>query len=249
MKLNRNVIFTLIVLLSTLMIFNSCEKENNEEENPTNGLTTAIFNSSLTYGTMTDQDGNTYKTIKIGTQTWMAENLRTTKYRNGDLIPEVTDDATWEDLTTGALCTYENTTDKVHIATYGRFYNWYAAIDSRNIAPIGWHVPTKEEWTTLINYLGGASAAGGKMKEVGTTHWKSLSATATNESGFTALPSGSRWDPEFAYLGEFWWVLSSSSTSGDALCREIDNTEVLYDGCVSDDHGFMCGFSVRLVKD
>ena len=101
------------------------------------GISTAVFNPNLTYGEMTDQDGNTYKTISIGTgkaaQTWMAENLRVTSYRNGDPIPYVNNTNQWEDLTTGAQCTYNNTDDINYIATYGRLYNWYAVVDSRNI--------------------------------------------------------------------------------------------------------------------
>src|SRR5664280_1230387 len=115
---------------------------------PTNGLTTAIFNNTKTYGTMTDQDGNEYKTITIGTQTWMAENLRTTKYRDGTVIPNISYGA-WDTHFTGAYCTYNNTNDAVSIATHGRLYNWNAVTDSRNIAPAGWHVPTDAEWTTL----------------------------------------------------------------------------------------------------
>jgi hypothetical protein len=102
-----------------------------------------IFNPNLTYGSLIDIDGNEYKTISIGTQTWMAENLKTTKYRNGDPIPNVTDDTEWGKLSTGAYCDYDNIPD--NSAIYGKLYNWYAVDDSRNIAPTGWHVPTDKE--------------------------------------------------------------------------------------------------------
>ena len=111
-------------------------------------------------GTVTDIDGNLYYTVKIGEQWWMLENLRVTHYRNGDAIPNVTDDAEWEGLSTGAYCDYDN--DPANVATYGRLYNWYAVGDSRNIAPAGWHVPSDDEWQTLVDYLGGSSVAGGE---------------------------------------------------------------------------------------
>jgi uncharacterized protein (TIGR02145 family) len=140
--------------------------------------------------TITDVDGNVYHTITIGTQVWMVENLKTTKYRNGDPIPNITDGRAWSKLTTGGYCDYNNDTN--HSTTYGRLYNWYAVNDSRNIAPTGWHVPSDAEWTILITYLGGERVAGGKLKETGTTHWGSPNTGATNETGFTALPGDGR---------------------------------------------------------
>jgi len=111
-----------------------------------------------------DYDGNAYPTFTIGTQTWMAENLRLTHYRNGEAIPKVTDNAAWAALTTGAYCWYNN--DQTTNARYGVLYNWYTASDSRGLCPQGWHVPTDAEWTTLTTYLCGMSVAGGKMKSV-----------------------------------------------------------------------------------
>jgi len=141
-------------------------------------------------GSVTDIDGNVYQTVKIGNQWWMMENLKVTSYRNGEAIPNVTDTTEWYNLTTGAYCYYDN--DAYNTTIYGRLYNWYSINDSRSIAPTGWHVPTDEEWTTVINYLGGESVAGGKLKENGTTHWTSPNNGATNESGFSALPGGYR---------------------------------------------------------
>lgn len=149
--------------------------------------------------TVTDIDGNTYQTVVIGDQRWMAENLKVTHYRNGEAIPHVTDIDTWDALTTGAYCAYNKNEDNV--ATYGRLYNWYAVDDSRNIAPEGWHVPTDEDWKQLEMYLGMSQATadsinwrgydeGGKLKETGTTHWASPNTGATDESDFTALPGG-----------------------------------------------------------
>ncbi|MCD4693727.1 MAG: hypothetical protein K8R79_12490, partial [Calditrichales bacterium] len=134
--------------------------------------------------TVTDIDGNVYKTVKIGSQVWMAENLKVTHYRNGDLIPNVAGKSEWKNLGIGACCNYDN-----NAAAYGLLYNWYAVNDSRNIAPAGWHVPAEKEWQTLIDYLGGEAVAGGKMKERGTAHWKRPNTGATNSSGFSALSS------------------------------------------------------------
>jgi len=120
----------------------------------------------------------------------MAENLKVTRYRNGDTIPNITDNKEWSNLKTGALCNYNNNDSIGKI--YGKLYNWYAIIDSRNIAPKGWHIPTTEEMQVLINYLGGENVAGGKMKEKGTLHWLWPNFGATNISGFSALPGGYR---------------------------------------------------------
>lgn len=147
-----------------------------------------IFNPDLTYGTMTDQEGNVYKIITIGTQTWMAENLRVTRYHNGDPITNVTGNGAWTILTAGACCTYGNTESNDVINLYGRLYNWFAVNDSRSIAPEGWHVPTDAEWTTLTTYLGGESVAAGKMKETGISHWLSLTLTQPTKADLLLCP-------------------------------------------------------------
>jgi len=243
-----------VLVLFVILVTIACNKE--KSDNPINGKTAAIvFNPKVSYGTMTDQDGIVYKTVTIGTQTWMAENLRTTKYRNGESIPNVTDNYGWAVLITGAYCSYDNTVNNDEIAIYGRLYNWYAIADSRNIAPKGWHVPSKDEWATLTSYLEGNYGPSGKMKEAGTTHWSApngwayMDAYATNESGFTALPSGFRYfsNGTFQNLGftGFWW----SSTAFDAT--------YVYNLSLSYDSGFSFiqsvtrqgGFAVRLLKD
>lgn len=141
-------------------------------------------------GTIRDIDGNTYKTVKIGIQLWMKENLNVSHYRNGDPIPEVKNPTEWINLTTGAWCYYIN--DSAMGPRYGKLYNWYAVNDPRGLAPTDWHVPSHAEWISLTTYLGGEDVAGGKMKEAGTSHWQSPNAGATNSSGFTALPGGYR---------------------------------------------------------
>ena len=135
-----------------------------------------------------DIDGNGYDTVVIGTQTWLVQNLRVTHLNNGVSIPNITNSTLWKNSTTPALCYYNN--DSVsYAAIYGALYNWYA-VNTNNLCPTNWHVPSYSEWETLITYLGGASVAGGKLKEVGTTHWTSPNTGATNSSGFTALPNG-----------------------------------------------------------
>ena len=159
-------------------------------------------------GTVSDIDGNTYKTVTIGTQTWMAENLRVARYKNGTEIPLVTDETDWAALSTPGYCWYNND-EATYKANYGALYNWYT-VSTSNLCPTGWHVPTDAEWTTLTTYLGGESVAGGKLKETGTTHWTSPNTGATNETGFTALPGGGRGeDGVFRYIGgacDLWSV-------------------------------------------
>ena len=199
-----------------------------------------------TTGTVTDYDGNVYKTVKIGDQWWMAENLKVTHYRKGEVIPNVTDNTAWSNLTTGAYCEYDNNSENVE--TYGRLYNWYAVSDSRNIAPEGWHVPTDAEWSTLVTYLGGASVAGGKLKETGTTHWNSPNVGATNESGFAALPGGSRSNNGYfnllGYYAYFW-----SSTESGSNCAWSRTLYYVIASVYRYDDGKQYGFSVRLVRD
>jgi uncharacterized protein (TIGR02145 family) len=185
------------------------------------GIRTTIFtdspaaskNYTVRFVECTDQDGNNYPAVEIGTQFWMAGNLKTTKYRNASPIPNVTDITAWKNLNSGAYCTYNNTEDPDTINTYGRLYNWFTIKDTRGICPTGWHVPGDEEWTLLAGYLGGDSLAGGKLKETGTRHWTTPNTGATNETGFTALPGGFRsYNGRFESLGfyGYWWSATGS---------------------------------------
>ena len=206
-----------------------------------------LFNPNLTYGTLTDIDGNTYKTITIGTQTWMAENLKTTKYRNGDPIANVKENATWAALTSGAYCWYKNDS-VVNKSLYGALYNWYAVSDSRKIAPTGWHVPTTAEVTTLVTFLGGEGAAGGKVKEEGTIHFVVSNYLATNSSGFSALPGGLRFNGgvfDYVTTAGYWWSSTEiSSTNSTTFSVASSNDDVyLFTNSKTD------GLSVRCIKD
>ncbi len=145
----------------------------------------------------TDSDSNHYAIVHIDTMTWMAENLKTTKYRNGTLIPNVTSNSSWGNLTTGAYCDYNNDTSISKI--YGRLYNWYAVIDTSNICPQGWHVPSNSEFSSLSSFLG--QNDGGKLKATCNSNWFVPNVGATNESGFTALPSGYR-----LHSGTFYYL-------------------------------------------
>ena len=190
---------------------------------------------------ITDIDGNNYHSIKIGTQVWMVENLKTTKYRNGDLIPNVADGNAWSNLTTGAYCNYDN--NENNAATYGRLYNWYAVNDSRKIAPIGWHVATDAEWTTLINFVG--ANAGTKLKSK--TGWNS-DGNGTDDYGFTALATGSRnYDGAFHNIGDngYWW----SSKEYDTINAWLRYMYYFNNSVERASTSKKDGFSVRCVKD
>jgi len=201
-----------------------------------------------------DADGYAYNTVIIGTQEWMAENLKTTKYNDGTAIPFV--NTNWSTQTVGSYYYYNN--DISNRTTYGALYNWYAVDNNdatkvasnggKNICPVGWHVPTGAEWTTLTDYLGGLSVAGDKLKETGTIHWISNSA-ATNISGFTALPGGSRsWDGGFkGDIGSYgyWW--STSPVDSDAANYLVMYSYFSY--AQSGEAIKTFGFSVRCVKD
>ena len=200
--------------------------------------------------TVTDIDGNLYKSIKIGNQIWMAENLKTIHYRNGDPISNITDDNAWASSSSGAYCWYNN--DLANKDIYGALYNGYAVKDSRNIAPVGWHVATLDEWNTLINYLGGVSVAGGKMKETGTAHWDSPNSDATNESGFNALPGGCRAKSTGAFQNK--GIIGFYRTSTEEFNSGYDNSWhiMLFNQNANITPSYsqkVYGYSVRCIKD
>jgi uncharacterized protein (TIGR02145 family) len=210
-----------------------------------------VFWVSLTGNKLIDIDGNSYKTVVIGNQEWMMENLRTSRYNNGDQIPNDVSNSAWAALNTGAYCWYDN--DKnTYEYTYGKLYNWFAVVDGRKLCPVGWHVPTESEWMTLITLYGGELVAGGKLKEVGTTHWSSPNTGATNQSGFTGIPgSGRSFNGSFltSSLGVgnlgFWWTRSLDGTL-DAFARALYSTSESVGSFLEDRRG---GLSVRCLKD
>ncbi len=229
--------FCLLILLAVLSII-SCKKEKDTN-------------------TVTDIDGNVYHFITIGNQVWMAENLKVTHYSNGDPIPCIQDSAAWFNSSSGAYCNYNNS--EINSVTFGRIYNWYVIGDSRNICPAGWHVPVWQEWNELIDYLGGNSIAGGKLKTAGTECWSSPNTGATNSSGFNGLPGGCR-NTSFnglSYNG-WWWSADTSHIEGitNSGCARL---QVLnYDNVYTTGYPFFTlydlgpltgGFSIRCIKD
>jgi uncharacterized protein (TIGR02145 family) len=240
----KHIIMYCVLMLALLLIM-GCNEKSTEPK----GTST----------TVTDVDGNVYTTVKIGEQWWMAENLRVTHYRNGEAIVNLTDNDTLEGTSTGALCAYDNDTNNVYI--YGYLYNGFAIENNRNIAPTGWHVPTDEEWKELEMNLGMSRSEadesdyrgtdeGGKLKETGTSYWNSPNAGATNESRFSALPGGYRYNNEGVFGGlnlntGFW-----SSTESE------DSTYLAYRYLAYDHSDIYRSFryktfwfSVRLTKD
>ena len=204
-----------------------------------------IFNPNISYGTLADVDGNTYKTVQIGSQTWMAENLKTTKCNDSKLIPLITDANKWQALTTPAYCNYNN--DINYKNTYGALYNWYT-VNTGTLCPMGWHIPTTAEWDALREFSGGFMNAGGKLKETGVNHWLGPTSVHTNETGFTALPGGvvADWMTFHSIeLNGFWWT-SSEHYSSSAFARFMNRyNNTLENG----ELGKYYGLSVRCVKD
>lgn len=198
----KNPKMTIILLMLFIMTGNilSCKKDKEEDSNPSKN--NPYLNPDLKYGSVTDIDGNVYPTIQIGTQVWMAENLKVTKYNDGTVIPNIVDSA-WANLTPGVY------NDPAHDAIYGKLYNWYA-VSTGKLCPKGWHIPTDTEWAQLETFLG--TNAGGKMKATGnstagTGLWASPNAGATNESGFTGLPGGLSVSGNILDIGNggYWW--------------------------------------------
>lgn len=210
----------------------------------TNGVGTA-YGNELSFNTLPSAS---YDTVKIGNQVWMLKNLNVSTYRNGDTIPEVTDPTEWKQLKntgTGARCYYFN--DPSVDTAYGKLYNWFAVNDPRGLAPAGWHIPTEAEWATLITFLGGEAVAGGNMKETGTVHWKPGNLGATNSSGFTALPGGSRnGNGSYHNLNKegYWWS-SSMSDSFFVWSRVMVNYDA---SALRYDESDISGISVRCIR-
>jgi len=231
-KLTKIWIYSLAIMGVFLLLTSSCKKAD-DNNNP---------------ATVTDIDGNVYHTVTIGTQVWLAENLKTTKFNDGSSIPLLTKNAARTDLTTPEYWWYNNDS-ATYDNPYGKLYNWYAVNDGRDLCPTGWHVPTDAEWTTLTDYLGGLTVAGGKLKETGFIHWSNGNVGATNESGFTALPGGDR-DINGSFnrigLNGRWWSSSMYGSTGKAWYREMggNHAGVIQANSSPDD-----GYSVRCIGD
>jgi uncharacterized protein (TIGR02145 family) len=207
-----------------------------------------------------DLDSITFKkpaisNVTIGYQTWTTKNLDVATYSDGTVIPQVTDRTAWDNLTTGAWCYYNN--DSATGTTYGRLYNWYAVVGihdtdpntpNKKLAPTGYHIPSDAEWATLIDYLGGGTVAGGKMKSADISLWNTPNTEATNSSGFTGLPGGFRrnygWFFEIGFNG-YWWSSSEGIPGGGAFLILRYDIGYTYISSYEKTHGF----SVRCVRD
>ncbi|MCQ2263120.1 MAG: fibrobacter succinogenes major paralogous domain-containing protein [Bacteroidales bacterium] len=197
-------------------------------------------------GTVKDVDGNEYKTVVIGSQTWFAENLKTTKYANGNKIPNITDNAKWVDCKSPAYCWYDNNSGNKE---WGALYNWYV-INSGNICPNGWHVATDADWTTLENKVGGRSKAALALRESGKDHWKAEPETgkAKDDYGFGMYAAGFR----NAY-GDFTWQTVDAgywTATGKTPSYAWNRTAYYYDEHMNRHEIQKCfGYSVRCVKN
>lgn len=211
----------------------------------------SVAQTNISNETVTDVDGNVYHTVTIGTQTWLLENLKTTKYNDGTSIPNVTDDLAWRNLTTGAYCIYKNS--KVNDSKYGKLYNWHA-VNTGILAPKGWHVPTKDEWSTLNNYVSTHTGISGTVGKAlaSNTIWSDYAYTATigndkkknNSTGFSAMPGGVR-TGNFIVIGMFgsWWT--STENVNNAYSKNLSwNSGTLND----EKSDKSSGLSVRCIK-
>lgn len=239
----------LAILLLFSFLFNACKKESD----------TAVLPET---STVTDIDGNTYRTIKIGNQWWMAENFKCTKYRNGNLLESITatSAADWPNTKKGAFCSYDDKSENTK--NYGRLYNWYAIVDSNNLAPEGWHIPSDSEWKILEKELGMSDAEanrsgwrgnmeGDKLKIEAPLGWIEVSPVwGNNESGFSALAGGCRlfngtWANPGLFATGFWWS-STANKEDQAWYRNLDkNSSAIFRSHTYKNYGF----SIRCVKD
>lgn len=226
--------FNLSVFLAFIIVASlSCKKEDSDDDLPETD-------------TVADIEGNTYQTVKIGNQWWMAENLRTNLLSDSTAIQFVSNTSTWIGFSNPAFCWYDNNFN-VFGSKYGALYNWHA-VNTGKLCPDGWRVPGNNDWLILTNHLGGDEIAAGKLKETGTTNWISPNTGATNESGFTALPGGVRGsDGTFFSIGlyGYWWTTNSQS-AGLADGKFIYYAGI---GVGKDQYDKKTGFSVRCVKE
>jgi uncharacterized protein (TIGR02145 family) len=269
----------MLMLVAAVSLFFACGKEdekggnnsnNNNNNGNNNGSSNPYLNPNLTYGSITDIDGNTYATIEIdaqtenqrttGTQIWMAENLKTTRYNDGTEIPNITDDEKWKNDTAGAWCYYDN--NQANNAIYGKLYNWYA-VNTGKLCPKGWRMPTNEDWDILATNLGGTfvdeiisgsynvgwyTIAGGKMVAISTL-WGNQNTNINNSSGFTGLPGGiRRFEGTFTNMEVIsagaWWSTTETNTRL-AWYRELTGSTNLSRDAFEKTVGMSC----RCIKD
>jgi uncharacterized protein (TIGR02145 family) len=236
--MKKQIVFLSNFLLA-IMLFASCSNSGNKNSSTSK-------DKKITYSEIPDNEGNVYKTVTIGTQVWLAENLKTTKYNDGTTITLVKEELAWKALKTPAYCWFNN--DSSYKNVYGALYNWYT-VNTNKLCPTGWHVPAVKEWNILTTYLGGRKVAGGKLKEIGLTHWQSPNKGANNETGFTALPGGNRrHDGVFYGIGYDGYCWSSTEHGSPTAY----NRRLLYSGSqvgFGDLSYKQSGYSVRCLRD
>jgi uncharacterized protein (TIGR02145 family) len=236
MKIKSRIWFYPLIVIGLVSVLNnSCSDKEKDKNN-------------IDPSAITDKDGNVYTSVTIGTQVWMVENLKTTKFNDNTNIPLVSDNAQWAALSTPAYCWYNNYAPNKN--NYGALYNWYS-VNTGKLCPTGWHVPTDAEWTILTTFLGDESVAGGKLKETGTSKWYEPNTGATNETGFTAVPCGSRSsDGSFESADQirfdcYWWT-PTTDVDYMAIVRYVD----YFDSFVYPWEIYKeSGMSVRCLKD
>jgi uncharacterized protein (TIGR02145 family) len=227
---NKNIILPMAVIFSVItFMIPGCKKEEPKYQ--------------VSYGAVTDNDGTVYKTVLIGSQTWMAEDLKSGTFQNGEQIPNVSEQPLWKNLTSGAVCYYETYDEK---SPFGKLYNWYAVTDSRNICPVGWHVPDNEDWKKLFLEVGPAGAT--KLKESSINYWAEWTYNNTNETGFTAKPNGCRTEYSISNTSGYsagWW----SSTSQDESYAWFIYLSINSGQILNRPEHKVWGIPVRCVKD
>jgi len=258
MKKSVQIIVTALVMLfgnsafsqnDTMYVWKNGIVIHKQPVNPSDVDSLTFHNSipidTTTNNVITDAGGNVYTSVTIGTQEWMSENLRTTKYSDGTAIPNVTSNSDWGSLSTGAWCNYNNSSS--NNATYGKLYNWYA-VETSKLCPTGWHVPTDSEWTVLTDYLAADGHSGAEGKALKATSGWNSGGNGTDDYGFLGLPGGSRdYDGNFYYIGNdgYWWSSSQTNTS-NAWNRNMDDGNDSVNRYYDDKR---YGFSVRCLRD
>ena len=252
MKKSIQIIATALVMLfgnsaisqnDTMYVWKDGIVINKQSVNPSDVDSVTFYKSNQT--AITDPDGNVYTSVTIGTQEWMSENLRTTKYSDGTAIPNVTSNSDWESLSTGAWCNYDNSSQ--YEAMYGKLYNWYA-VETGKLCPTGWHVPTDAEWTVLTDYLTANGHSGAEGTTLKSTSGWNYDGNGTDDYGFLGLPGGGRYDDGYFYdVGNYgsWWSSSQYST-GNAWSRNLGDD---YDYVSRGPNYKFYGFSVRCLRD
>ncbi len=228
----RNLIYSILGIGIAIAIMTSCKKDSTV--------------TAIQYGSLSDFEGNVYTTINIGSQTWMAENLKATKFNDGTAIPLVKDNILWSKLTTPGHCFYANDSTATRY-NFGALYNWYT-VQSNKLCPTGWHVPSDADWTALKLQLGVDSIAGGKLKTTGYVNWSNPNTAATNSTNFNAMPFGYRYYNgtfnNFGFSGT-WWSSTQYTTSTAWYCYLAYNQGTV--GRTFNDKLF--GMSVRCLKN